>query len=157
MSLLRWRNYVSLSKRAKFLLPIVVRQIQALHSFQGTFLCFLNICGTSITPWLSKTKQDAAGRHTSTDNTTVFFLSNKEQDLHTFHLKEMLMQKTQKTKLRNRASIPESALLDCGRSSNSRGPFWASFPARHQGTVRNQCSTPGGCCSERTVLKPAQW
>lgn len=51
-----------------------------------------------LTPWLQKTKQDAAGLHTSTDNTTVFILSNKEQDLHTFHPKEMLMQKTQKTK-----------------------------------------------------------
>lgn len=41
----------------------------------------------------------AADLHTSTDNPTVFILSNKEQDLHKLHLKEMLIQKTWKTKL----------------------------------------------------------
>lgn len=38
--------------------------------------------------------------HASTDNPTAFILSNKEQDLNTFHLKKMLMQETQKTKLK---------------------------------------------------------
>lgn len=47
------------------------------------------------------------------------------------------------TNSKNGAHIPESALLAGGRSSKSRGSFWASFPVRHQGRVRTHCRHSG--------------
>lgn len=45
---------------------------------------------------------------------------------------------------RNGAAIPEPTPVAGGRSSKSRGSFWASFPVRQQGSVSTRCRHRAG-------------